>query len=801
MEAQTGRAHKKLISILFLVIMSTGMLASIKPVDRETEAIVIVKGEPLIEAVTHYNITLADEHAKEISEGKIRELEATVKDLQRKGIPLRIESYLYTVVFGFVALVPSRFIGSLNQTGRIQAIQESRKYTLDLGSGVKMVNAQRAWQLRDEHGNNITGKGIKIALIDTGVNYSLPILGGGIGAGHKVLGGYDFVDKDRDPMDFDGHGTAVAAIMAGKDDKLIGVAPDANILAYRAVTERRETSSALIVQSLDRAVSDGANVINLSLGAEGTESALGAAIANAVSAGVVVVAAAGNSGPSTKTIEYPSSLNNVISVGASSNINSSSLKAEFTVSELGRSFDAIPLNKTTPTRGTLTGRLVYVGLAGKEDVVDKDLTGTIALARRGIYYFSDKAKNVHDRGAIALIVFNNLTDNFIGALREEVPIPVASISGEDGNILLEALKEKTLTATFSVTPDPYQVIWFSSRGPSSPFYIKPNLIAPGYEVETAEYMGGYMTISGTSFAAPHVTGAVALIKQARPYLKPDQIMSLLMDTSTPLSMGKERYPVDTQGAGLMQVYSALESDFVATPGSLVFHLSPSNQTREVRLLEIETFSKDHLSLVTSDTWDGPKDVIIRFKEKRWSDKIAYLEVEAELNTQKAGTFYGWINISSEKITQRIPVKVQVNPIGITVVSNTEKYVALKVNCPTDYVSVKVLVQIPGCSNKTTYYGTDVDNITFSTPASGEYWISALVTTKTETLMGFSIMVIGESIAQPTPTEIVGIAPGAPAVEVPRQAVETVGITLAAVIVCMLSYAKLKSARRRHAPPV
>ncbi|MGQ9780687.1 MAG: S8 family serine peptidase [Nitrososphaeria archaeon] len=799
MTGKMSSIYRKLTFVLLLVLMLTASLASIRPIDKDVEVIVIVKGEPLIAVVSYHNRTLDEKYAKETAEDKMRELEATVKGLQEKGIPLHIEAYLYTVVLGFIALVPSRFESVLNQTGKIQMLQESRTYELNIGASAKMVNAQRAWNLKDEYGNNITGKGIKIAVVDTGVNYSLPVLGGGIGAGYKVLGGYDLVDRDRDPMDLDGHGTSVAAIIAGKDEKLIGVAPDANILAYRAVTERRETSSALIVQSIDRAVSDGADVINLSLGSEGSESVLGVAIANAVSAGVVVVAAAGNSGPSTRTIEYPSSLSNVISVGASSNINSSSLKAEFSINELNRSFDVIPLNKTTFTNGTLTGRLVYVGLAGKDDVADKDLSGTIALARRGIYYFSDKAKNVHEKGAVALIVFNNLTDNFIGALREPVSIPVASISGEDGNTILKALEQETLTATLSITLDPYQVIWFSSRGPSSPFYIKPNLVAPGYEVETAEYIGGYTTISGTSFAAPHVAGAVALIKQARPYLEPAQIMALLMDTSMPLRMGRERYPVDIQGAGLMQVYGAIASDFVVEPGSLVFHLSPMNQTREERILKIKTFS-DGLSFQISDDWDGPNDISIKFKEKKLVDNTIHLRVEAELNTQKIGTFYGWINVSSGKITQRIPIKVQVNSIGITVVNRRGKQAVIKVNCPTDFLSVKALIQMPGGSNRTTYYGASAENITFPVSTEGEYWISVLVTTRARILEGFSIIVIGESLAQPTPTESSGILPGGPVVGIPSRALETAAVTLAVIILSMISYATIRSIRRKHIRP-
>jgi minor extracellular serine protease Vpr len=477
---------------------------------------------------------------------------------------------MYTVIFGAVIEIPSRFVQTLNQTGRISSLEESVNYKLDLEDSIKMVNASGVWGLKDALNANITGKGIKVAVIDTGVNYSEPALGGGIGPTYKVVGGYDFVDNDNNPMDIDGHGTAVAAIIAGRDSNFTGIAPNASILAYKAITETKETSTADILQAIDRAVLDGADVINLSLGSAESDATLGSAINHAVDAGVVVVAAAGNSGPIGDSIDYPSALNDVISVGDSSNIGSPLLKAEFTVPEIGRSFEAIPMNNTISTKKPLTAKLVYVGLGGKDDVANLNLNDSIAVAKRGVYYFSDKAKNVQEKGAIALIVFNNITQNFVGILKDPVSIPVASISGTNGEYILNALSKKGLTGNFTIDSNPYQVVWFSSIGPASQFYVKPNLIAPGYDVETVDYHGGYQNISGTSFAAPQVAGAVALIKQERPNLSPYQVMSLLMDNALPLTTGVEKYPVDVQGAGLMQVYNAIASDFIVSPGRIPF---------------------------------------------------------------------------------------------------------------------------------------------------------------------------------------------------------------------------------------
>jgi len=780
--------------IIALMLMSS--VIAIRPFDKDVEVIITFRGEPTASLAVKYGLNLTDPIIREAAQDKLHELERTLTSLQNKGIPLKITAYMYTVIFGAVIEIPSRFIQTLNQTGKVSSLEESTTCKLNLENSVRMVDARRVWGLKDALNTNITGKGVKVAIIDTGVNYSQPILGGGIGPNYKIVGGYDFVDKDNDPMDIDGHGTAVAAIIAGKDDKLTGMAPDASILAYRAITEKKETSTAAVIQAVDRAVLDGANVINLSLGSAASDVALGNAINRAVNAGVVVVAAAGNSGPIKESIEYPSALNSVISVGASSNIGSPLLKAEFTIQELGKSFETIPLNNTIATKSPLTSRLVYVGLGGKNDVANLNLKDAIAIAKRGTYYFSDKAKNVLERGAVALLVFNNVTDNFIGLLKDPVSIPVASISGTDGENIVNILSKKELRGNLSITSNPYQVVWFSSRGPVSPFYIKPDLIAPGYGVETANYQGGYLTISGTSFASPHVAGAVALIKQAKPKLSPYQVMSLLMDNAQPLTTGTEKYTVDTQGAGLMQVYNALTSDFIVLPGSLVFHLSPWNQSRVNRTLQIVTLSGENSNFTIAPRWSGPDDIRIKLKDSNYINRSTYITIEAQLNTQNYGTFYGWLNISSKKIVQKIPIKVQVNPIGISIIKDAEGQIAFKINQPQGFISAKALIQMPNGSKQTISYKSNIENITFQAKLPGEYWISVLVNTKTDTQRGYSIVIIGRSTSPPTMTTLTTLLPGLPKPGIPYQALETIIFTLVLVIICIASYTSIKRTREK-----
>ena len=208
--------------------------------------------------------------------------------------------------------------------------------TAILMNSVPLIEAVKVWQL-DQDGNNcaetkkqcITGKGTKIAIIDTGVDYTHPDLGGCFGAGCKVASGYDFVNYDFDPMDDMGHGTHVAATAAGKG-VLNGVAPDAEIYAYKVLNNYGSGWYSTIIAGIERSVdpnndgnySDRVDVLNLSLGGWGNpDDPLSTAVDTAVDAGVVAVVAAGNSGPGEMTIGTPGAARNAITVGATDKSN------------------------------------------------------------------------------------------------------------------------------------------------------------------------------------------------------------------------------------------------------------------------------------------------------------------------------------------------------------------------------------------------------------------------------------------------------------------------------------------------
>lgn len=186
------------------------------------------------------------------------------------------------------------------------------------------IGADQLWSRMDSFGNSVTGNGIVVAVIDTGVDYSHPDLGGGFGTGYKVIGGYDFYNDDSDPMDDNGHGTHVAGIIAANGG-ISGVAPDAEILAYKALGPNGSGSMSHCIAAIEAAMdpngdgdtSDHADIISMSLGGPGESGdPISLAVRSAVEAGVAVVVAAGNDGPLMGTVASPGIEPTAITVGA-----------------------------------------------------------------------------------------------------------------------------------------------------------------------------------------------------------------------------------------------------------------------------------------------------------------------------------------------------------------------------------------------------------------------------------------------------------------------------------------------------
>jgi subtilisin family serine protease len=238
----------------------------------------------------------------------------------------------YKDVFnGIVLYISKSEAEELKKLSEVEEIYPNLQVNATLMESVPLINADDVWKLKIS-GMNVTGKSIKIAIIDTGIDYTHPDLGGCFGPSCRVIGGYDFVNDDNDPIDDHGHGTHCAGIAAG-NGTLKGVAPDAKLMAFKVLDSSGSGSFSNVIAGIEKAVdpngdgdySDHADVISMSLGADcfgnydlwcGPDDPLSQAVDTAVQNGVVVVVAAGNSGPNYGTIGSPGTAKKAITVGA-----------------------------------------------------------------------------------------------------------------------------------------------------------------------------------------------------------------------------------------------------------------------------------------------------------------------------------------------------------------------------------------------------------------------------------------------------------------------------------------------------
>jgi subtilisin family serine protease len=228
----------------------------------------------------------------------------------------------FSIVFSGAAIDASREtvdqIRSLPYVKRVVADVTMHAFADPLN--VTVINAPKVWTSLGSR-----GAGVTVAIIDTGIDYTHPALGSGIGPGFKIKGGWDFVNNDSDPFDDNGHGTHVAGIIAGQSDQITGVAPDVSLISYKVLGANGSGSESNVIAAIERAAdpnqdgntADHVDVANLSLGGAGNPDDPGSiAIDNASIAGVTFAIAAGNSG-GFHTIGSPGTSRSAITVGAS----------------------------------------------------------------------------------------------------------------------------------------------------------------------------------------------------------------------------------------------------------------------------------------------------------------------------------------------------------------------------------------------------------------------------------------------------------------------------------------------------
>ena len=584
------------------------------------------------------------------------------------------------------------------------------------------------------------GRGIKIAVIDTGVDYLHPDLFG-YGDGGKIVGGYNFVDESTMPLDKNGHGTEVSGIIAS-DGQLHGIAPKASIFAYKVSENGDNVSSDLIIKAVNRAIEDDVDVINISLGVNKTNSKIDNVVNKAARNGILVVAAAGNDGPGLKTIGSPGQSPDAITVGATYNNVTASLVATLEVN--GKQFEVVPMLGVSSLDEPITEEIVF-GKYGRQRDLSDDYFDSIVLVERGsniggeIVYFSEKESNVANVGGKAVVVFNNQKGIFLGELLHQFAppeyrprIPVLSMSNEDGLFLKNSIQNGT-TATLNVFYNPDYVAHFSSRGPVSPFYIKPDLVAPGVFVNTTRTDAKYNLTSGTSFAAPHVSGAAALLLQKNHDFTPQEIKSLLITTTDFVTDAYEnKFPIETTGSGRLNITRAFEANLIISPPSLVYNLSTEKETAraELNLKALDgNLGKINAKFVGSD------DVVFDYNKQ---DNA--LVTRVSLPTQVFGEFQGDIIIENKNVEYHVPVMIQKTKGTVMVVEEDGK-LDFNVLYPDEwsYAKISVINKDSGKADVTSVTPKKESSITVT--ETGEYWILANIVANGETSDAFETISI------------------------------------------------------------
>ncbi|MBP9019146.1 MAG: S8 family serine peptidase, partial [Bacteroidales bacterium] len=496
--------------------------------------------------------------------------------------------YRYQWTFnGFALTLRGTDIEKIAGLNGVKKIYPTKTYYAMDDVSNSAIGASDLWTFKDSKGNSLDGTGMVIAIIDTGVDYKHPDLGGGFGPNYKVIGGYDFGDNDSDPMDENGHGTHVAGIAAA-DGTVKGVAPKAKILAYKIVSSGSDSASTeAIIAGIERAVKDGANVANLSfgsgsLGTSDPEDPENKAFDNAADAGVLSAIAAGNQGSRCQTKPYPlgspSGARKAISVAASDDgIHPAITIASPAVPEsrsiiLGNYADLSPrFPKDTEFE------VVSCGFGRQSDFEGVDVKGKIALVSRGpiganSIYFRDKDLNAKQAGAAGIIIYNNMPGIVSPTFQVEAGdekkeyIPAIFVTQSDG-LLLKDLINKGLKIKFEEKSQLGTIASFTSMGPASDFYFKPEVSAPGVAIYSTIPDISYASWQGTSMASPHVAGAIALIKQAHPDWSSADIKASLMNTGTLLKNYQNGETITwlLQGSGRINIPAAINAPAVITP--------------------------------------------------------------------------------------------------------------------------------------------------------------------------------------------------------------------------------------------
>lgn len=567
------------------------------------------------------------------------------------NIPMTLLHTYQHVYNGVAVKIRGFYIPLLLKEASVERIFDTRDTNFLLRDHeANTLSVRKTWSTVDKNKEKITGKGIRVGILDTGIDYYhsdfSPMLykdnseAKPLNPASKIKGGKDFADGDADFMDsgkkanatYPPHGTHVAGITSGNnpnDPVRKGMAPDSDLYIYKVFSDNSQGANpANIIAAANQSVIDKCHVINLSLGnANPTASVQPGepyydALVNAIKSGVVVVAAAGNDGSRAKVSPYPihapGIFDKVIQVAGTDDRMNFGINIKFPDGTTTR-INSYKFPYTPPFKTEFNGLpIVDCSYGRPEDFSGINVKGKIAFISRGPVEkgisFKEKNINAGKAGAIAAITYNREPGSLNGTLiqnadDQKLPfIPNLQLSGYHAGKIKEALQAGGSVEFPSQNVSLYDM---SSAGPcfsGNEDIFKPEISAPGKQVSSAvmttfdaeknNYIPQYEDWDGTSMATPGATGAIALVRQARPDWTPVDIKNVVMNTADIVinQVSNQPFSFFNQGSGQINALSASTAPIITSPPSFMRNI---DKVPEGNQFEIKNVSEKEVKLSLS----------------------------------------------------------------------------------------------------------------------------------------------------------------------------------------------------------